>query len=572
MKRGRIRKRPIDDKKPYSIYKDLEEAKKKGGKDWQKKFNDFEKDLYDTIEYFDKIKKKQIPKTKIINDKNETNVNYNINNNIIYTTEKNDNSTHNNSQYVLNCNLTEFKRPDSYIIYSSTLQNMVHTKKKLYEATEADKIFLKIRDNFMELEELENIIIDLEINCINEKDDKINEELAKKLIETKYSKYINYSNSIIFHFKDRRMTLKKSFIRQKWHKNKSTDKFLINTFKKRKEDKRQTRKTHQNEKETLIKLIEEKKDGIHCLETLMENMYLRETSTKKLLKIEELKFKSELEKLNTFIAPVEKTKEGNISKETIERDVKFLEENENNKKIVVNDDKTGKENKNNNILLLNDLPNNSKNIKNKNNNNDQLNIKINKNGIPNSLNNSSINDNKTVKIKCFGKTHNYKNITGKNFLYINQNTKKYNGELPSISLNSLIENNISLNEENNNLNNNIKNHNKLNNMRLRIRTNRNNQIVIDRYLQGNSCFDPFDDNYNNIFSSYNIYQANVPEYMNDNNFEKMYNLYNLNKLNTLNLLDVCDDDDTNDDLMQFSNSYQRFLQLKRAPEQKDIVI
>jgi hypothetical protein len=44
----------------------------------------------------------------------------------------------------------------------------------------------------MSLEELENIIIDFENNAINDKDGKINEENARKIIEEKYSKYKNY--------------------------------------------------------------------------------------------------------------------------------------------------------------------------------------------------------------------------------------------------------------------------------------------------------------------------------------------------------------------------------------------
>ena len=163
--RDGIRPRPIDDHKPYLIFKDLQEAKKTAGEERQNQINDIEKDLYHIIEYFDKIKKNQIPKAKIINeknDKNENNVNYNINNNIIYIPEKNDTSKQNNSQYVINFKLPEYKRPESYIIYSSSLQNQRKKKKKIYEATEADKIFLNIRQNFMKLEELENIIIEFE--------------------------------------------------------------------------------------------------------------------------------------------------------------------------------------------------------------------------------------------------------------------------------------------------------------------------------------------------------------------------------------------------------------------------
>lgn len=54
------------------------------------------------------------------------------------------------------------------------------------------------------------------------------------------------------------------------------------------------------------------------------------------------------------------------------------------------------------------------------------------------------------------------------------------------------------------------------------------------------------------------------EYLNNNNFEKLYKTYNLNKLNNLNILGDSDDDDANNDLKQFSNSYKQFLKSKRA--------
>ena len=284
MHRDGIRPRPIDDNKSYYIIKDLEEEKKKSDKEWHNQINEMEKDLNSIIGYFDKIKKNQIPKAKIINeknDKNENNVNYNINNNIIYAPEKNDVSNQNNSQYVLNYKLTEYKRPDSYIIYSSSLKNKINAQKKIYEATEADKIFLNIRENFMPLEELEKIIVDFEEiwpNEKDEKDDKKNEESARKIIETKYPKYMNYADSIINHFKDRRTSIKKSLIRKKWHKIKSTDKFLTNTFKKRTGDKRQTRKSNQNKEESLNKIIEAENNCRNYLSALMKDMLIKETS------------------------------------------------------------------------------------------------------------------------------------------------------------------------------------------------------------------------------------------------------------------------------------------------------
>ena len=65
--RDGIRPRPIDDHKPYMIIKDLAEAKKGGDKERIDKITDIEKELYNIIEYYDKIKKNQIPKAKIIN-------------------------------------------------------------------------------------------------------------------------------------------------------------------------------------------------------------------------------------------------------------------------------------------------------------------------------------------------------------------------------------------------------------------------------------------------------------------------------------------------------------------------
>jgi hypothetical protein len=565
MHRDGIRPRPIDDHKPYLVYKDLEQAKRTADKERETQINDIEKDLYHIIEYFDKIKKNQIPKAKIINeknDKNDNNVNYHINNNIIYKPEKNDASNQNNSQYILNCKLTEFKRPDSYIIYSSSLQNQVNSQRKIYEATEADRIFLNIRENFMTLEELENIIIDLEENCINEKEDKVNEESARKIIETKYSKYLNYIDSIINHFKDRRASIKKSFIRQRWHKNKSTDKFLTNTFKKRTTDKRQTRKSNQNKEESLNKIIEAENYCKNYLASLMKDMTIKETSNKTLLKIEEFIFQSEIEKIKKITIPIGRIKENNIIKDKIEKNMKLFKEKENKKINDGNEIKIGKEHKNNK-LALNDLSNNPNDIKNKSNINsipiininksEELNFlnNDNKNGNNNSLENSS-NNNKKINEK---KPTNNKNL----------NKNKGNEVFPNVSLNCLLDNNISLNEEENNMSNNIiKANNIKNNVRIRIRINRNNQIVIDRYIQHNNDFDPFDDGYNNIFDIYKNYEVNELEYLNNNNFEKLYKSYNLNKFNNLSLLGDSEDEDIIGDVKQFSNSYKQFLKAKRS--------
>ena len=554
--RDGIRPRPIDDSKQNLIIKDLAEAKNNAtDKDQENKINDIEKDLYKIIEYFDKKKKNQIPKAKIINeknDKNENNVNYSVNNNIIYTIEKSNDPNQNNSQYILNCKLTEFRRPESYIIYSSSLQDKLNSQRKIYEATEADKYFLTIRQNFMSLEELENIMTDLENNCTNEKDDKINEESARNIIEKKYSKYLNYIDSIINHFKDRRMSIKKSLIRKKWHKNKSTDKFLTNTFKRRASDKRQTRKNNQNKGESLEKIKEAKKFCEDYLSLLMNDMSIKETSKKNLLKIEEFIFLSEINKFKKENIPDARIKENKSILKEIEKNNKKNEENipkstNNQKNISRNPNDSSiaasqnriKNNINTNIAQISQNGNNNDNSQMNNINiNDQRRIH------PQSPENANINNTK--------KTNNNKN-----------QTRNKNDIFPDVSLNCLLNNNsINLNEENYNENNNKKK----NSVRMRIRINRNNQIVIDRYIQNNNDFDPFNDSYNEVFANYRKYDINELEYLTNNNFEKLYNSFNLNKLNELNIFCDSEDEDTNGDIKQFSNSYKQFLKSKRALE------
>ena len=200
--RDGIRPRPIDDHKPYLVIKDLMHAKSISNKEGQTELINIEKILYKVLDYYDKRKKIEIPKTKIINEKkdinekNEIKNNNNINNNLIYINENNDNKEQINN---VNYTLSEYKRPEHYIIYSTSKKNVIDSTKKIYEAKEADKMFLNFWENFLKIEELENIIIDLEKNATNEKDNTINEENAKKVIETKYPNYKKYTDCLITH-------------------------------------------------------------------------------------------------------------------------------------------------------------------------------------------------------------------------------------------------------------------------------------------------------------------------------------------------------------------------------------
>ena len=556
--RDGMRQRQIDDTKQNMIIKDLAEAKKKAIDNEQlNKINDIEKDLHKILDYFDKKKKNQIPKAKIINeknDKNENNVNISVNNNIIYTIGKNEDQNQNNSQYVLNYKLTEFKRPDSYIIYSSSLQDKLNREKKVYEATEADKYFLNIRQNFMTLDELENIITDLENNCTNEKDDKINEESARNIIEKKYPKYLNYADSIINHFKDRRMSIKKSLIRKKWHKNKSTDKYLTNTFKRRASDKRQTRKSNQNKGESLDKIKEAKKSCEDYLTYLMNDMSLKENDKKNLIKLEELIFLSEIDKIKKVNIPKSRINDYKIILSEIEKNNKKNEENGIKSNIQ----------KNNITKSLNEISiSNGARGRNK----DNININSNLNGDMLSSSQVLNGDNKSIYSQQLDSTNNIpkKEIKKTN---INKNQSKFKSDIyPDVSLNYLTNNNIiNLNEEKYNENNINQVHNKKNIVRMRIRIDRFNHIAIDRYIQNNNDLDPFNDSYNEVFNKYRKMDLNDMEYLTKNNFEKLYNSFKLNKLNDLNIFFDSEDEDISGDIKQFSNSYKQFLKAKRALE------
>ena len=452
--------------------------------------------------------------------------------------------------------MTEFKRPDSYIIYSSSLQDKINKEKKVYEATEADKYFLNIRQNFMSLDELENIITELENNCTNEKDDKINEESARNIIEKNYPKYLNYADSIINHFKDRRMSIKKSLIRKKWHKNKSTDKYLTNTFKRRASDKRQTRKSNQNKGESLDKIKEAKKSCEDFLVDLMNEMTLKENNKKNLIKLEELMFLSEIDKIKKVSIPKSRLNDYKIITNEIEKI---------NKKNEENGTKLNNSQKYNNTKSLNEI--NITNIS-KVRIKDNININSNLNG--DMLSSSQIlnGDNKSIYSQQLENSTN--NIPKKEIKKTNTNknqSKNRNELYPDVSLNYLSNNNIiNLSEENYKENNINQLQNKKNVVRMRIRIDRFNHIAIDRYIQNNNEFDPFNDSYNEVFSKYRKMEMNDMEYLTKNNFEKLYNSFKLNKLNDLNLFFDSEDEDISGDIKQFSNSYKQFLKAKRALE------
>ena len=565
--RDGIRPRPIDDHKPYYVIKDLSEAKSSSNKEVQTELCTIEKELYKVLDYYDKIRKKQIPKSKIINeknDKNEKNINFNINNNIIYINENNDNLNQNNSAYILNYKLSEYKRPENYIIYSSSEKNKINSTLRIYEAKEDDKIFLNVHNNFAKIEELENILIDLENYTTNEKDDKINEENARTIIEQQYPKYKKFSDRIINYFKDKRNSNKKSLIRKKWHINKSTDKYLNNTFRKRERDKIKTRKNNQNKEESLNKIVEAELFCKSYLIPLMNDMTNREISNKNLLKLEELIFLSECDKIKKNQIPQNRIKENSIIKESIEnieKNMKLI-----NKKNDSGENKQNKDLRNNKINNPNTLINgvNNNKIINSNINNNNTDNSLDKNDDKNNIKDKIQNNNNGEDNISLNNNGNKKPIERKTLNSKNNLKNKNNEIFPNLSLDCLLNSNnniINLNEED--INNYKKDKN--NNLRVRIRINRINKITIDRYIQNNKDFNPFDDSYNDVINEYKKFDNNQYNYLGNKNFENLFYHYNLNKAKNYNLLYDNDDDiDNNNDIKYFSNSYKQFLKLKKA--------
>ena len=545
----KIRERPIDYKKPFSIIKDLKKEKLNANDEKLIELNNIENDLYKVLDYYDKRKKIEIPKTKIINEKNDKNENfknYLINNNIIYKNENHLNSNQNNNEYKLNYKLNEYKRPNNYIIYSTSERNRINFIKKDYEVKEADLIYLKIKENFMKPEELENIVIELENNVTYNKEDKIDEEKARKIIETKYPKYTHYADSIITHFKDRRKTIKNSLLRKKWKKN--------TTFQKRRNDKIKIRKNIQNLKEPLNKIVESQTFCKNNVLPIINCLFMKEKLNKNLIKINELIFLTESNKIKNIKTPENRLKDYNILKENIQKIVKnFTDKDFYDKKNDINDNYSDE------YKVINKVSNINSNVNINSNINSNININSKINEIKKDIKSNNINTTSNVEEKInesVSSLNNSKIIERKNTHVSNKNNLKNKIEtiFPPLSLDIL---------------KNTNSNNKINKYRVRIRINRTNNITVDRYIQlkEDEDFNPFHDSFNKIINDYKKYNDNefAVNTLEKKNFENLFNYYSLNKVKNLQL-DESDDDSTyfNNDIKQFSSSYKQFLKLKRS--------
>ena len=298
----------------------------------------------------------------------------------------------------------------------------------------------------------------------------------------------------------------------------------------------------------------------------MNDMVNKEISNRNLLKLEELIFLSECDKIKKIEIPPNRIKENNIIKENIEKNLKLI-----NKKIDLNEIKTNKDIKNNKINGgITNISTSTNNNKNKNSNGNTLNgISTNTTDKIEEITtvNKSLSENRNQSHIDINNININKKSNERKTIYNKNNSKNRNIEtiIPALSLKTLLnKNNIKLNEEENNKYNYINDKN--NKLRVRIRVNRNNKITIDRYIEKNNDLNPFHDSYNNSINEYKKYDNNSYNYLDKKNFENLLYSYNLNKAKNLNLLYDSDDDsiDMNNDLKQFSNSYKQFLKLKRA--------
>ena len=463
-----LKQRPIDDTEPFYVTKDIEHDKKIASAIKLKVENDIKK----VLNAFDNKKKIQIPKSL-------NNISINNNNSKNNNLDKNERKKNNQQSTYINFELSEFKRPDSYIIYSSKEREQLNIKD--YEAKSADFLFLEYHGDFMKIEELEKIISVLENNI--GKSEKIPDEMAKKIIEENFSKYKSESEMIIKYFNDRRSELKKSLLRKYWRLQKSTDKYFTTTFRRRERDKMKIRKNNQKKEESFTKV---KMAGDLCqthLLSIIKSMSEKEILNRQLIYLDNVAFMSK-------ISTIQKNK---IPKEYV---------NQNNE-IVSFMKKKG-------INLIENPPPKIE-IKEEEDKGEKIPIKV-----------------KIPKQEVLLDLDRLKSPKAENKI-ISQEIIE-----PPLDFSGL-------KSDYNNKNNNIININ--NKYRLRIRMNRNKKISVDRYIQSMNSMDPFDDSYNENIINYGKYNPNLTlNSLSYNCFENLLKNYYQQKYKFLDYIIEKDDD------------------------------
>ena len=370
-------------------------------------------------------------------------------------------------------------------------------------------------DCSIKFEDLEKIISLLE-NDIGT-GEQIPPERVKELIRENYPQYEIYIDKISQYFFTRREVFKKSFLRKFWKEQKSTDKYITTTFRRREREKMKTRKNKQNELESLEKIKDVKKLSNELISPILNSMIQKEELKKIMIKINDYIFKSEIAFLKGEKVPKE-------IEESFKKDIEILKEIQNS---------IDKQNE--------DF------IPPKNINKDYNYHQISESDSTTSHQSTLINENeknKKQKEKNIIKKKNVKN-------HKNYTNSKYNFtsihkilELPEIE----------------------KNDNEDNTLKLRIRYNRSNMIVVDRYIQNKNSFNPFNDSFNKEILKLKNYNEDL---LLDENKEKNFNDF-YDKFLKKNIDDYyffsdseSDNDNFQNQLKIFQNSHKQFLRQKR---------
>ena len=285
-----FRQRPIDATKQIQIVNNLKKVMESTDLESKKELNSIETELNKILELYDKKKIIIIPNVeKIDNRNNESNKEkLKKSNSKNSSLEKKELLMKNKSdiEYIQK----EFKRPNHYIIYSEKQRQ--ENLKRDYEATINDINFINFEKGFMKLEELEKVISTLE-NDIGD-GEQIPSERVKNIIIDLYPKYENYVEKITKYFFTRRELFKKSLCRKFWKEQKTTDKYITTTFRRREREKMKMRKNKQNELESLDKIKEIKNLSNSFIYTILNSMNQREDLKKALIKINEFNFESKI--------------------------------------------------------------------------------------------------------------------------------------------------------------------------------------------------------------------------------------------------------------------------------------
>ena len=512
-----FRQRPIDATKQIQIVKNLKKVMESTDLESKKELNSIETELNKILELYDKKKIIIIPNVeKIDNRNNESNKEkLKKSNSKNSSLEKKELLMKNKSdiEYIQK----EFKRPNHYIIYSEKQRQ--ENLKRDYEATINDINFINFEKGFMKLEELEKVISTLE-NDIGD-GEQIPSERVKNIIIDLYPKYENYVEKITKYFFTRRELFKKSLCRKFWKEQKTTDKYITTTFRRREREKMKMRKNKQNELESLDKIKEIKNLSNTFIATILNSINLREDLKKALIKINEFNFESKICILKNEKITKDLEDEWKQNEKKLNEIKKQLEE---------------KEKKDEENLIINTRENSPKI------NNEYSNSQ--KNTMINSINKDNL---RKINNKDKNKENNIKPKPNNNYI------RKFGDS-------SILKRSLELPEPENS-------DDEENYLKLRFRLNRNNMFVVDRYIQKKNSFNPFDDSINKDILKFKKYDEDLIQVMeNEKNFDSLYDKYLKNCINPYYLFSDSEDDSSNfqNQLKNFQYSHKQFLKQKRG--------